>query len=159
VSFDVVSLFTKVPLEDIMHLLSQHLDEQMHFRWWISASRLPVSQSVLACRTNAVSTACFCAGWWSDLACSYSSIWVDFPYTECPSDPSGLLLTRTSKKGKLPFCSTSIVNLMFGWMLFRCCRKPCSSFLPCGHTTNMSSSYLYYRIGFLVAEFIAYCSK
>jgi hypothetical protein len=29
VSFDVVSLFTKVPLEDTMHLLSQHLDEQM----------------------------------------------------------------------------------------------------------------------------------
>jgi hypothetical protein len=29
VSFDVVSLFTKVPLEDTMQLLSQHLDEQM----------------------------------------------------------------------------------------------------------------------------------
>jgi hypothetical protein len=60
---------------------------KVHFRWWISASRLPVSQSVLACRTNAVSTACFCAGWWSDLACSYSSIWVDFPYTKCPLWP------------------------------------------------------------------------
>jgi hypothetical protein len=29
VSFDVVSLFTKVPLEDTMQLLSQHLDKQM----------------------------------------------------------------------------------------------------------------------------------
>jgi hypothetical protein len=29
VTFDVVSLFTKVPLEDTMQLLSQHLDEQM----------------------------------------------------------------------------------------------------------------------------------
>jgi hypothetical protein len=59
-----------------------------------------------------VSTACFCAGWCSDMACRYSSIWVDFLYTEYPSHPSSLLLTRTSKKGKLPFCSTSTVNFI-----------------------------------------------
>jgi hypothetical protein len=29
VSFDVISLFTKVPLQDMMQLLSQHLDEQV----------------------------------------------------------------------------------------------------------------------------------
>jgi hypothetical protein len=91
-------------------------------------------QSVLAHWTSVVRTACFCTRWCSDLACRYNSIWVDFLYTECPSDLSSLLLIRTSKKGKLVLCSTSIVNLMFGWMLFRYCRKPCSSFLLCGHT-------------------------
>jgi hypothetical protein len=106
--------------------------------------RLSVSQSILAHQTSVVSTTCFCARWYSDLACRYSSV-----CTECPSDPSGLLLFRTSKNGKLPFCSISIVNVMVGWMLFRCCRKPCGSFLPCGHTTDVPSSYLYHHVGFL----------
>jgi hypothetical protein len=108
------------------------------------SSRLSVSQSVVARQTNVISTACFCARWCSDLACRYSSVWVDFIYTERPSDPSGLLLSRTSKKGKLPFCSTSIVNLMFGWMLFRWCRKPSRSSPSPPSSTEVKKQYELY---------------
>jgi hypothetical protein len=41
---------------------------------------------------------------------------------------------------------------MFGWILFRCFRKSCSSLFPCGHTTNMSSTYLYQLAGFFIGR-------
>jgi hypothetical protein len=39
-------------------------------------------------------------------------VYVDFLYTVCPSELSGLLLTRTSKQDTTLFCSTSIAKLV-----------------------------------------------
>lgn len=42
--------------------------------------------------------------------------------------------THPRKVVSVWFCSISIVNLMFGWKLFRCGRNICSSSIPCVHT-------------------------
>lgn len=81
---------------------------KIYLRCWISPLRLPVSQSILS---RQASVAHFFARWCSDLAWRYRSM-----YTECPSDPSNLLLTKTSRNSKVLFCSTSIVNFMFRWI-------------------------------------------
>jgi hypothetical protein len=101
-----------------------------------------------------VSTARFCAGWCSGLTCRQRSVCVDFLYTVCPSVPASVLLTRTSRNGKVLFCSVSIVNSMLLWILFRCCRKSCRSSFPCDHTTNISSTYLYHVAGYLIAALL-----
>jgi hypothetical protein len=49
-----------------------------------------------------------------------TGLYVCFLYTVCPSESFGLLLTWTSEKSSELFYSTSIMDLMFGWMLFLC---------------------------------------
>jgi hypothetical protein len=83
---------------------------KVSLRWLISSLRLPGSQSDLARQTSVDNKACFCAGWCSDSACRYRSVCVGFLYTECPSEPSGLFFTSTSRNGKVSCCSTFIVN-------------------------------------------------
>jgi len=75
-------------------------------RCLISSLRLSRSKSVLARQTSVDNTARFCAGWCSDLASRYRSVYVGFLYTKCPSEPSGLLFTNTSRNGRVSCFST-----------------------------------------------------
>lgn len=88
-----------------------------------SSFLLSASTSLSALLTRVLMTECSCAGWWWNFVLRYRSVWVGLRYTVCPRLPSGFFLIRTSKKGSWLFYSTPIVNLIFGCMLFRWCRR------------------------------------
>ena len=68
-------------------------------------------------------------------------------------------LTKTSKNGSSPACSTSIVNWMLLLMELRWFRKSSSPFCPCLQITKVSSTYLNQREGWFVAVLMARSSK
>jgi hypothetical protein len=51
------------------------------------------------------------------------------------------------------------VDLIFSWIPFRCFRNSCNTRFPCGHTTKVSSTYPYQRVGLCIAALMAVCSK
>jgi hypothetical protein len=53
---------------------------------------------------------------------------IGFLYTLWPSESFFLFFTKSSGNGKVLSCSTFMVNLMFGCMLFRCYRILCSTY-------------------------------
>jgi hypothetical protein len=84
---------------------------------------------------------------------------VGFLSTEYPSEPSGYLVTKTSRHCSDPLVSISIVNLIFVCMLLSCLWNFCSSSTSCGQITKVSSTYLYQQDGFLGTVFSTCCSK
>lgn len=84
----------------------------------------------------------FCNGWWCDFSWRQRSVWVSFLYTECTSEPTGFSVTKVSRNNSNPSVSISIVNLIFVCILLRCWNF-CSSSIPRGQITNISSTYLY----------------
>jgi len=73
---------------------------------------------------------------------------VKFLYTECPSDLSGLMLTRMSKNGKVLSCSISIVNVL----LYGYCSD--ASQITVVHPFCVAMN-LYHLAGFLGSELMA----
>lgn len=61
------------------------------------------------------------------------------------------LVTRTSRKGKTPFFSISIVNLIFLCIPFRCFRNSCNISFPSSYTTKVSSMFLYQWVSLFIA--------
>ena len=121
-------------------------------RCYSSSLRLSASHSLRARRTSALGG----AKTWRGVKISAR---VGFLCIVWPSVPSSLLVTRTFKKDKAPFCSIFIVNLMFSWIPFRCFWNSCNTRFPCGHTTKVLSTYLYQQIGLCIAVLMAVCSR
>ena len=79
--------------------------------------------------------------WW-ELAWRYHSIWVSLWYTWWEKEPLSFLKRRTSRKGRLPLHSNSMVNFIeLDWLLRW--RKNSSNFsLPWDQMTKVSSTNL-----------------
>ena len=95
--------------------------------------------------------------WWLS-HCKYRSVWVGFLNTDVLRLPSSSGVTKVSRNSMDPSSFTSSqVNLMFGWMELRCCRKLfLSSFLM---IVNVSSTYLLHKAGGVYDVLMAWTSR
>ena len=82
-----------------------------------------------------------------------------FPVHFVPQGAVRLLYTSTSRNGKWPSSSISMVNLILLCNPFRWCRNSVSLSRPWGQMVKVSSTYLYQHVGLCVASSIAFFSK
>ena len=93
----------------------------------------------------------FCAGWCSESA-SKMSLRVVSLYITWPSVPSVFFFARTYRNGNTPFCSSSMVNLMFPQIPLTRWKKSLNASFPCCcEMTNVKSTYLYQWVGYFFA--------
>lgn len=99
-------------------------------RWDFPYSRWLSSETLRAWVARVLRTPNFWDGKWWELAWRYWSVWVFFLKTWWQIQPSSLLERRMSRKGRQPFSSTSIVNLMESdWELMWLRNRSCFSLL------------------------------
>ena len=60
-----------------------------------------------------------CWRWWLELKFKYLSVWVGLRYTVTCVLPSSFMFRQAPRKGNLPSCSGSVVNLMLESRLLR----------------------------------------
>lgn len=132
----------------IARCLSYPFFRKTSIRCFVYFSRCSLSYILRALVANVLRTPSLWVGWWCEEACKYCSVWVFFLYTWRDIEPSSFLVMRISMKGRLLLTSTSIVNFMEGDKLFRCCLKVSRVSLPWGHMMNVSSTYIFYNLGF-----------
>ena len=125
--------------------LNSHCLYSLVFReawtWAISFLRQSGRVIMTSARLMSVRTTdLLCCRWWLELKFKYWSVWVSLPYTMTCVLPSSLMFTLTSRKGNLPSCSGSIVNLMLESRLLKWVVN--SSTWYSWITVNVSSTYL-----------------
>ena len=86
-----------------------------------------------------------CWRWWLEPKFRYWSVWVGLRYTVTCVLPSSLMFTQASRKGNLPSCSGSVVNLMLSSRLLRWVVN--SSTWYSWIMVNVSSTYLNHTKG------------
>ena len=102
-------------------------------------------ESFLARWERVLTTDCLCCIGCSDLKLRYLSEWIGLRYTAESKWPLGERLTRTSKNGRHPYFSFSIVNWMEFSILFRCVKN--SDNFDLFMITKVSSTYLFHKRG------------
>ena len=114
--------------------------------WAISFLRQLGRVTMTSARFMSVRTTdLLCWRWWLEPKFRYWSVWVGLRYTVTCVLPSSLMFTQASRKGNLPSCSGSVVNLMLSSRLLRCLVN--SSTWYSWIMVNVSSTYLNHTEG------------